>query len=105
MTADKRHLKKLYRSLFQAVVSCFNQWDPIGLIAGGGPADEYHLEAAHLLTVLRDCQEPADVGRCAHEVLYQWFGPTPTQPQAVEALAADVWRLWTDYQTGCAGEV
>jgi hypothetical protein len=41
------------RQQWQGVTARFNVWDPVGLIAGGAPQDEYEMEVGPLLSMLQ----------------------------------------------------
>lgn len=47
-----KRLKKKYKDIYPKVELLVNQWDPIGLIDGGAPTDEYDCISVQLIDLL-----------------------------------------------------
>lgn len=45
-------LKQKYKDLYPKVQLLVNQWDPVGLIGGGAPQDEYDCISVQLIELL-----------------------------------------------------
>lgn len=45
-------LKEKYKDLYPQVESLVNEWDPVGLIEGGAPKDEYDCISVQLIELL-----------------------------------------------------
>jgi hypothetical protein len=67
----------------QAVAICRNaiaQWDPLALLSGGAPADEYDFEVSSLVPKLRGAGTASDVALVISQVFGYGFGETPLDP-------------------------
>jgi hypothetical protein len=51
-------LLKMYRDLVAAVERAINEADPIGLLAGGAPSDEYAPEIGTIIPLLANAHRP-----------------------------------------------
>jgi hypothetical protein len=61
-----------YDLAFALVREAVAQWDPLGLIGGGAPADEWDAEVARLLPRLERARSPEEAGAAVTAV----FGET-----------------------------
>ena len=67
----------------QAVAICRNaiaQWDPLALLSGGAPADEYDSEVSSLVPKLRDARTASDVSLAISQVFGDGFGDASLGP-------------------------
>ena len=99
-----RGLKREYAALVDAVTAAIDRADPIGLLAGGAPRDEYSPEIGTILPRLKTAEGPEDVQTIIHEEFVRWFdidiaGPPETYQQA----AVDIWHAWEDFRRQDAG--
>ena len=49
---EKKELKSKYKNMYSQLELIVNNWDPIGLIAGGAPSDEYDCISVQLISML-----------------------------------------------------
>ena len=47
-------IKKKYKRIFKPMQDHVNEWDPIGLISGGAPEDEYDCLTSQLIILLEE---------------------------------------------------
>ena len=81
-----------YQDLVAAVERAINEADPIGLLAGGAPSDEYAPETSTILPLLANAHRPDDVTGVLHGECSRWFGEGTAGPrQAYEAPARQIW--------------
>lgn len=88
-----------YTAAFQEVKRVLDERDPIGLLAGGAPADEYDPEVADLVRLVLRPQPPLPAEVDA--VWQRWFGPSCSLGSAAVPLAAalaEVQRRFPDTQ-------
>jgi hypothetical protein len=80
------------RALVAAIEGAINEADPLGLLEGGAPSDEYAPEIGTILPRLADAQKPEDVTSVLHEEFVRWFGEdTAGSRDAYQALASRIW--------------
>jgi hypothetical protein len=88
-----------YQALVAAVEHAINEADPVGLLEGGAPADEYCPEIDTILRRLSDAQQPGEVTGVLHEEFLRWFGEGTAGPrQAYEAPARRIWDALLEYR-------
>ena len=88
-----------YQDLVAAVERAINEADPIGLVAGGAPSDEYAPEIGAIVPLLANAQRPDDVTSVLHEEFVRWCGEgTAGLRQAYEAPARRVWVALLEYR-------
>ena len=88
-----------YQDLVAAVERAINEADPIGLLEGGAPSDEYAVEIGTIIPRLAKAQRPDDVTDVLHEEFLRWFGDGTAGPrQAYEAPARQVWGALLEYR-------
>lgn len=44
---------QVYKIIFEEVQKIINDYDPMGLVSGGAPDDEYHTEIGKIVALLR----------------------------------------------------
>jgi len=89
--ADK---KKAFFTLRAEVTRLVNAADPIGLLAGGAPSDEYSPEIGTLLPRLRRANSEAHLRQILHAQFVEWFdADTAGTESEYAALAADLWGI------------
>jgi hypothetical protein len=90
-----------YETLVAAVERAINDADPIGLIEGGAPADEYSPEIGTIVPRLVNAQNVDDVTAVLHEEFLRWFGDDTAGPrQAYEPPARQIWQALLEFRQG-----
>jgi hypothetical protein len=88
----------LYQDLVAAVERAINEADPIDLLAGGAPSDEYAPEIGTIIPLLANAHRPDDVTAVLHGEFLRWCGEGPAGPrQAYEAPARQIWDALLEY--------
>ena len=88
-----------YQVLVAAVERSINEADPIRLVEGGAPSDEYAPEIGTILPRIVNAQQPDDVTGMLHEEFLRWFGEGTAGPrQAYEAPARQIWDALLEYR-------
>ena len=88
-----------YQDLVAAVERSINEADPIGLLAGGAPSDEYAPEIGTIIPLLTKAHRPDDVTGVLHTEFLRWFGERTAGPrQAYEAPARQIWDVLLAYR-------
>ena len=54
-------LKKKFNKLYTQLLPIINTWDPIGLVGGGAPDDEYDCITVQLITLLEQGKSQNDI--------------------------------------------
>jgi len=83
-----------------ATIECaINEADPLGLLEGGAPSDEYAPEIGTILPRLANAQQADDVTGVLHEEFVRWFGESTAGPrQAYETPARRIWDALLEYR-------
>lgn len=93
-------MDKGYQDLVAAVERAINEADPIGLLAGGAPSDEYATEIGTIIPLLANVHRPDDVTGVLHDEFSRWLGEGTAGPrQAYEAPARQIWGALLEYRT------
>jgi hypothetical protein len=89
-----------YQDLVAAVERAINEADPIALLAGGAPLDEYATEIGTIIPLLANAHRPDDVTGVLHGEFLRWYGDGTAGPrQAYEAPARQIWGALLEYRT------
>ncbi|MNI69637.1 hypothetical protein D3C73_1254000 [compost metagenome] len=67
-------LKIQYNDLYVQLEPIVNSWDPIGLISGGAPKDEYDCLTVQLILLLKEGKRPDDIYEFIIHELDDHFG-------------------------------
>lgn len=86
-----RRLKREYVVLVDAVSAAIDKADPIGLLAGGAPSDEYAPEIGTIVPRLKTANSADDVQRIIHEEFVRWFGDIAGRLDAYGEVGVNVW--------------
>lgn len=70
-----------------ALRDLLNAWDPIGVVADGGPQDEYDCLIAPMLDELSSGAGPAGLAAFLRRELDEHFGLSPEHVAGIEAVA------------------
>jgi hypothetical protein len=93
---DKRDGKAQFAALREAVSQALRDADPIGLIQGGAPLDEYDPEVGTVLPRLQGVTSSGDVQRILHEEFLHWFGQEVAGViEHYEEAAENIWSILT----------
>jgi hypothetical protein len=88
-----------YQDLVAAVERAINEADPIALLAGGAPSDEYAPEIGTIIPLLANAHRPDDVTGVLHGEFVCWFGEGTAGPrQAYEVLSRQIWDVLLDFR-------
>jgi hypothetical protein len=98
MTSDNRVLSERYQELLTSVSRAITDADPIGLIRGGAPADEYQPEAAKLLPTLARATCIADVEQAVRDTFEDAFGRSGA-PAPDGALFERLWQIVATFRS------
>lgn len=92
MAFDKREGKAKFVALREAISEALREADPIGLLQGGAPVDEYDPEIGTILPRLRAAASASDAQRIVHEEFAAWFGEEIAgSPEGYEQAALRIW--------------
>jgi hypothetical protein len=92
-------MKARYQSLVAAVARAIDDADPIGLLEGGAPADEYGPEIGTIVPRVVKARNADEVTAMLHEEFLRWFGEETAGPaQAYEAAARDIWGAVIEFR-------
>lgn len=58
---EVKELKKKYGDIYKQFEKRINEWDPIGLISGGAPKDEYDCITVQLITLLKNGKTEVEI--------------------------------------------
>lgn len=98
MAFDKRRAKAGFLALREAASQALREADPIGLIGGGAPPDEYDPEVGTILPRLRNVASPEEVQRIVHEEFVTWFGEeTAGRFEDYHRAAQSIWAAVRDH--------
>jgi len=88
-----------YQDLAAAVERAVTVADPIGLLAGGAPSDEYAPEIGTIIPLLANAHRPDDVTGLLHGEFLRWFGEGTAGPrQAYQRSARQIWDALVEYR-------
>jgi hypothetical protein len=88
-----------YQVLAAAIERAINEADPIGLLQGGAPADEYGSEIGTILPRIANAKQPDDVTDVLHEEFLRWFGNETAGPRhTYKAAARRIWDALLEYR-------
>ena len=88
-----------YHTLVAAVERAINDTDPIGLLEGGAPLDEYSPELGMILPRVVNAQSVDEVTVVLHEEFLRWFGDDTAGPrQGYEAPAGQIRAALLEYR-------
>jgi hypothetical protein len=91
--------KTRYLSLVAAVERAINDADPIGLLEGGAPADEYSSEIGTIVPRVVNVQSADEIISVLHEEFLRWFGKETAGPRhAYEAPARHIWGAVLEFR-------
>ncbi|ATW24576.1 hypothetical protein [Candidatus Formimonas warabiya] len=80
MIEINNNLKAGYLREFLRIREAVNSVDPIGLINGGAPVDEYDPEVRDILIVIPNAKTQQELAEMIYKVFVKWFGNDTTGP-------------------------
>lgn len=83
-------LKRQYGKLFDEVGKMLARADPLALVRGGAPRDEYQPEARTILPRLRSCASADDVRNVVDDEFVRWFGENYRHPDGYGEAAVEI---------------
>lgn len=93
--------KRRYQTLVAAIQRAIDDADPIGLLEGGAPADEYSPETGTIVPRVVNAQSLDGITAVVHEEFLRWFGEDTAGPrQAYEAPARQIWEAVLEFRKG-----
>ena len=92
-------MKARYQSFVVAVERAIADSDPIGLLEGGAPADEYGPEIGTIVPRVLNAQSVEEVTSVLHQEFLGWFGDDTAGPRhAYEAPAGEIWKALLEFR-------
>ncbi|MGQ0835165.1 MAG: hypothetical protein ACT4O5_09645 [Gammaproteobacteria bacterium] len=88
-----REGKAHFKALRSAITRALNEADPVGLISGGAPLDEYSPEIGTILPRLKEASSEQLLRRIIHEEFARWFGADVAGSE--EKYAEVATRIWS----------
>lgn len=67
---------QVHKIIFEEVQKIVNEYDPIGLVTGGAPKDEYHTEVGKIVALLRDESDSHPLAKKIEDIFLESFGDT-----------------------------
>lgn len=102
--AKREQVRLQSPELFAAISVAMFRHDPMGINMETN-TDEYESEAGTVIPRLPSCSSSVDVVTILHEEFSRWFGAdTAGPPSKYQALAGDVWALWSERKTEPDGQ-
>jgi hypothetical protein len=93
---DKWEGKRQFATLRDALSEALRKADPVGLIQGGAPIDEYDPEVGTILPRLRTAMSSGDVRTILHEEFVRWFGAEVAgSAELYDEAAKNIWTILT----------
>lgn len=80
---------ELYRLVAKNVQEIINQHDPVGLVAGGAPDDEYDTEIGEIIAILRTETEKNSLADKINSIFKEAFGNEIEQNKDLYLIIAD----------------
>jgi len=91
--------KARYQTLVAAIQRAIDDADPIGLLEGGAPADEYSPEIGTIVPRVVKAQSVEQITTVLHEEFLRWFGDDTAGPrEAYEAPARQIWGAVLEFR-------
>lgn len=92
-------MKARYQDIVVAIERAIDDADPIGLLEGGAPADEYGPEIGTIVPRVTSAQSVEEVTTILHEEFQRRFGDdTAGSRDAYEAPAREIWKALLEFR-------
>jgi hypothetical protein len=100
----RSYVKRRYKSLFNEASALLFRYDPIGINFEDN-TDEYDPEVGTILPRLSGCRSSTDARKVVFQEFCKWFEPdTAGDEMKYDAIAAELWLLWSKYRQNSAPE-
>ena len=87
------------QALVAAVERAIDDADPIGLLEGGAPANEYGPEIGTIVPRVMNAQSVEEVTTVLQEEFLRWFGEDTAGPRhAYGAPAGKIWKALLEFR-------
>ena len=80
---QRQHLKQAYGKFYTALTLLLADYDPMGLVRGGAPLNEYEPEVDAILLRLHEASSPSTLGHIIYETIVAYFGSTRSEERRV----------------------
>lgn len=91
--------RQRYQALLLAVGRAIDDADPLGLLKGGAPADEYGPEIGTIVPRVAKAQSVQEVAAILHDEFIRWFGGDIGDPgHAYDTPAATIWEAVLEFR-------
>jgi hypothetical protein len=70
----QKEIKQKWSRQYKELEKIVNEWDPVGLISGGAPEDEYDCLTTQILFLLREGKDTIEIQKFIIEELDEHFG-------------------------------
>ena len=98
---DRTRRARDYLKLESQVADILREHDPVSLISGGAPDDEYSLEVGFILPCLREAESAADVSRLVRAEFIRCFSTEMAGPLSIyEPVGEPIWAAWIEFKRG-----
>jgi hypothetical protein len=67
---------QVHKIIFEEVQKIVNEHDPIGLVSGGAPKDEYHTEVGKIVALLRNESRVGSLTKKIEDIFLESFEDT-----------------------------
>jgi len=84
----------IYSKFWYDVLFVLNSADPVGLIGGGAPQDEYASECDMIISSLKACETSEDLSNSVLEIFKRQFGGVEIDLNSCKEIGGKVWILW-----------
>lgn len=100
---QRENLKRGFGAFYENLTILLAGYDPMDLVRGGAPDDEYDIEVDAILLRLNEASSPMVLGQIIYEAFVECFGPTfaspNTQPSErtkarFTAMGEKAWASW-----------
>lgn len=59
---------------YNLIKRIIDSWDPVGLLAGGSPLDEYDVETERIFQFCKDAHTKREIGELIYSTFFEFFG-------------------------------
>ena len=65
---------QVHKIIFEEIQKVVNEHDPVGLVSGGAPKDEYHTEIGKIVVLLRNESDKDSLTKKIEDIFLESFG-------------------------------
>ncbi|QOR61027.1 hypothetical protein ACM66Z_06090 [Sulfurovum sp. ST-21] len=93
-------MKKKNRALHLEISAILLKYDPMNVGAAIAEDDEYDLEAATILSRIKEVHTKEELADIVFEEFQSWYGKDAVgERKKYEAMAAEIWEIWHQYNS------